>query len=427
MSANYPSDYHPLAPILRQLRGAITWLDDSGVKLDQAHIQSLLQRVSALPQLKVKDQRTLQISHYWSSLPQLNPHIVNEAYTDDDQCLSVEHEELQNTKGEPLHSEYFPAVLHQRSVIDSISFELSPPLDTDVEGSAELMTPSVSLLQRRGVSSLSKSAQIHNTKEAAVLSVVVPTVSTKPKTEQLWATKTVPKPIISEPNPQKIEAFTKLTITKASSPSPIHTESTPLTTSLKLAPQPHVRKTTFEIDKQFGEICDRVWGCTSCPRHQARHLIGSGHYGAQIMFVVAQPLEQDLNTGYFFMGQSQRELFNGLLKAMSLSRMEVYLTSLLKCGSEVPKPHEWAQCQNHFLDELQVVRPQIIVALGYMTSVILLGNQVRQGVWGRYQEIDIMPTFHPEDIIKGGDKLKRSFWNHLRLVMRKVGLENLES
>ena len=64
MSANFPSDYHPLAPIVRQLRGAIAWLDDSGVKLDQAHIQSLLQRVIALPQLKIKDQRTLQVSHY---------------------------------------------------------------------------------------------------------------------------------------------------------------------------------------------------------------------------------------------------------------------------------------------------------------------------------------------------------------------------
>lgn len=426
MSANYPSDYHPLAPILRQLRGAIAWLDDSGVKLDQAHIQSLLQRVSALPQLKIKDQRTLQISHYWSSLPQFDQHRPNIAYVDDDQLQSIEHEVLQTTKDEPLHSQHFPAVLHQRSVLDSISFELSPPSDIDIEGSAELMTPSALLLQHRGISSLSKSAQIHHTKEVVVLTEV-PTVSPKPKTEQLWATKTIPKPVISEPSPQKIEAFTKLTITKPSSPSPIHTDPTPLSTSLKLAPQSHVRKTTFEVDKQFGEICDRVWVCTSCPRHQARHLIGSGHYGAQIMFVVAQPLEQDLNTGYFFMGQPERELFNGLLKAMSLSRMEVYLTSLLKCGAEVPKPHEWAQCQNHFLDELQVVRPQIIVALGYMTSVILLGNQVRQGVWGRYQEVDIMPTFHPEDIIKGGDKLKRNFWNHLRLVMRKVGLENLES
>ena len=124
------------------------------------------------------------------------------------------------------------------------------------------------------------------------------------------------------------------------------------------------------------------------------------------------------------MDPQERNLFNGLLKAMSLSRLEICLTSLMKCGSGEPKPIEWASCQNHFLDELQLVKPKVIVSLGYMASVMLLGDYARQGVWSRYQEIDVMPTFHPNDIITGGDTTKRNFWNHLKLVMRKVGLQS---
>ena len=174
----------------------------------------------------------------------------------------------------------------------------------------------------------------------------------------------------------------------------------------------------------FGETCDRIWSCKACPRHEGQCLVGTGHYGSQVMFVVAQPSTQDLKVRHLFMEHKERELFNGLLKAMSLSRMEIYLTSLLKCDSTVPQPFEWAQCQHHFLDELQVVRPKTIVALGYLASVMLLGEHVRQGVWGKYQEVDVMPTFHPEDILKGGMTLKKNFWSHLRLVMRKAGLSS---
>ena len=186
----------------------------------------------------------------------------------------------------------------------------------------------------------------------------------------------------------------------------------------------HVRRTHFDSDQIFGEICDRIWSCQCRLTPSTNKIIGTGHYGAQVMFVVAYASEQDLKIGHLLMDPQERNLFNGLLRAMSLSRLEIYLTSLMKCGSNEPKPAEWASCQNHFLDELQLIKPKIIVSLGYMASVMLLGDHARQGVWSRYQEIDVMPTFHPTDIIKGGDTTKRNFWNHLKLVMRKAGLQS---
>ena len=140
------------------------------------------------------------------------------------------------------------------------------------------------------------------------------------------------------------------------------------------------------------------------------------------MFVVAHPSESDAHNGYLLMTQPERELFNQILNAISLSRLEVYITSLIKCGYQLPKEEDWARCQNHFLDELEIVRPEFIISLGRMASVILLGGDVRPGEWGRYHDFPVMPTSHPQDILSGGTLLKREAWRHLREVMRAAKL-----
>ena len=449
----FPSDYHPLAPIIRQLRASLQWLDRSGVTISAQDVSALLGRFSQLPKSRVKDQRAIQIAQYWQQLPygyeasiastHITPSHQNTDYSS--QQTTTEPPKLKAKSG-PLPTQEFPAVLHQRVVVESISFEQAPPLGTDMEGSAELMTPSQKLSIHKGL--IQERTQTVNTDiNTAHLSTATHTQSSffnkpidansddtslptapKAKAEQLWATKPAPQATVATPqaSPQKREAFAKLQLKKTPSPKPLahHTPTSDSASSPNASPLAHVRRTTFEADQMFGEICDRIWACQACPRSSSPHLISSGHYGAQVMFVVANPSELDLKSGHLLMDSQERNLFNGLLRAMSLSRLEIHLTSLMRCGAGEPKPQEWASCQHHFLDELQLVKPKIIVGLGYMASVMLLGDQARQGTWNRYQDIDVMPTFHPKDIIEGGDTTKRKFWNHLKLVMRKAGLHS---
>ena len=149
MSTLYPYDYHPLAPLLRQLRSTIKWLDQSGVHLQNEQVQSLLQRVSELSNKQPKDQRTLKISRYWSSLP------YGTAYLNDQTAID-EHDSHVFINDQPLPASSFPAVIHQRAVIESISFDNPPPSDKDMEGSALLMEPSEALLQHKGVGEVTK-------------------------------------------------------------------------------------------------------------------------------------------------------------------------------------------------------------------------------------------------------------------------------
>ena len=69
----YPSDYHPLAPVIRQLRGSLKWLDQSGIPLETLQISSLLQRLEQLPKTRIKDHRTIQLAQYWQQLPYASP------------------------------------------------------------------------------------------------------------------------------------------------------------------------------------------------------------------------------------------------------------------------------------------------------------------------------------------------------------------
>ena len=318
-----------------------------------------------------------------------------------------------------------------------------------MDGSAELMTPSQKLSYHKGLAQehilQSSPSSMDPTQESTDSNTSFQSDSSffsKPldsnpnvasldspprsKPDQLWATKpsTSSPPKFTQATSQKREAFAKLQINKSPAPKvALPSALEPQNTALqKASPLAHVKRTYFEADQMFGEICDRVWSCQACPRNSSTHLVSSGHYGLSDV-CCSLSSEQDLKTGHLLMDPQERNLFNGLLKAMSLSRLEICLTSLMKCGSGEPKPVEWASCQNHFLDELQLVKPKVIVSLGYMASVMLLGDYARQGVWSRYQEIDVMPTFHPNDIIKGGDTTKRNFGITLNL-MRKVGLQS---
>lgn len=460
MSPSYPHDYHPLAPLVRQLRGTLHWLEESGVSLTPEVMSPLIQRFNALTERPSRNDHIAQKSRYWASLsyPTVGLEDVTGDHEAHTQSQDLETDPTEKHNHGPLPAREFPAVLHQRSVVDSISFDQAPPSGPEAEGSAELMTFSPSLRTHRGegadpIFTLETHSSSQESQESSFFSregitspndVALDLNSQRSKGQALWATKVAQGETL---NPSSAESPTTLSSDarthaierlKATQKKPLANIIAHDTANAGLTlPRSHenadgvqtttrpqrVRSIGFDEDEKYGLICDAIWSCDRCPRRETPHLVGAGHYGARVMFVVGQPAESDLETRRLLMNVQERELYNGLLKAMTLSRTEVYLTSLLKCGSDEPNPHEWSVCQSHFMAELELVRPQVIVALGYVASVILLGGQVRQGAWGSFQEIDVMPTFHPRDIVQGGDTLKRQFWRQLRDVMRRVGLK----
>lgn len=448
MSGEFPSDYHPLAPILRQLRGALAWHAATDSQLDAQEFAALFQRLNA-SSLKASPRldpttRLLKVAGHWSTLPtQTSPLVSTEISAGSEVTHSTDEIPLAST--EPLPVAQFPAVTHERSVVPSASFETSPPHSEEAEGSALLMWPSPTLRAHRGVIS-PPAAKLEaepspasnpapstwaDPPEAPTSSapLTLSTSSQDPRA-QLWANQPAAPP--TPPTSPQVESdqaarlgssLAQLTQRKhaPSTSTPVKSNSTKARAPLSEARSVQVRRRGYEADERYAQICDQVWGCQRCPRHTGQHFVGDGHYGARVMFVVAHPQEGDLQRGRLLFTPPERGLFNQILRALSLSRLEIYMTSLMKCHTTLPTESEWAQCQEHFRGELELVHPELVVSLGYIASVMLLGDGVRPGEFGHYQGVDILPTVHPSEILSGGDVVKRTAWRHLREVIRRLG------
>ena len=135
-------------------------------------------------------------------------------------------------------------------------------------------------------------------------------------------------------------------------------------------------------------IRDDIGDCTRCALHKGRNTIvfGDGHPNARLMFVGEGPGADEDAQGLPFVGRAG-QLLNNMIAAMGLKREEVYIANVVKCrppGNRTPEPEEANTCSPFLFRQIDVVRPQVIVALGATAATYLLGQrQPLAGLRGR--------------------------------------------
>ena len=112
---------------------------------------------------------------------------------------------------------------------------------------------------------------------------------------------------------------------------------------------------------------------------------------------------------------------------MQFTREEVYITNIVKCrpqNNRNPMPEEIAQCIQFLHRQIEIIRPEVIVALGAVAAKALLatenGISKLRGKWCSYNNIPVMPTFHPAYLLRN-ESAKRDAWKDLQLVMARFG------
>lgn len=167
--------------------------------------------------------------------------------------------------------------------------------------------------------------------------------------------------------------------------------------------------------------------CQSChAKCGADHRVfGEGNPHAQLVFVGERPTMADVAAGAPFTGDGGK-LLDKILFAMGLSRSEVYLCYLVKCASEQnnqPTQDEVAACEPLLQRQLATIRPQIIVAVGTFAAQVLLNKQQEmshlRGSWSKYQDMPLMATFHPNDLIRK-PVTKRELWDDMKQVQQRL-------
>jgi uracil-DNA glycosylase family 4 len=131
--------------------------------------------------------------------------------------------------------------------------------------------------------------------------------------------------------------------------------------------------------------------------------------------------------GLPFVGKAG-QLLNNMIAAMGLARAEVYIANIVKCrppGNRVPEPVEANTCSQFLLRQIDVVQPEVIVALGSTAATYLLGVKQSlsslRGRWHTCRGAKLAVTYHPAFLLRD-PRQKAEAWKDLQMVMAELGL-----
>ena len=177
-------------------------------------------------------------------------------------------------------------------------------------------------------------------------------------------------------------------------------------------------------------IREEIGDCTRCALHKGRNKIvfADGSPDARLMFVGEGPGADEDAQGLPFVGKAG-QLLNNMIAAMGLKREEVYIANVVKCrppGNRTPEPEEANTCAPFLFQQIDVVRPEVIVALGATASTYLLGQrQPLAGLRGRIHSVrgsKLIVTYHPAFLLRD-PRQKKEAWADLQIAMRELGLQ----
>ena len=177
-------------------------------------------------------------------------------------------------------------------------------------------------------------------------------------------------------------------------------------------------------------IREEIGECTRCALHKGRNKIvfGDGSPTARLMFVGEGPGADEDAQGIPFVGRAG-QLLNNMIAAMGLTREEVYIANVVKCrppGNRTPEPEEGATCSPFLFRQIDVVRPQVLVALGATAATYLLGSrQPLAGLRGRvhaFRGTQLIVTYHPAYLLRD-PRQKKEAWADLQIAMKELGLK----
>jgi DNA polymerase len=177
-------------------------------------------------------------------------------------------------------------------------------------------------------------------------------------------------------------------------------------------------------------IREEIGDCTRCALHKGRNklVFADGSPNARLMFVGEGPGADEDAQGLPFVGRAG-QLLNNMINAMGLKREEVYIANVVKCrppGNRTPEPEEANTCSPFLFRQIDVVRPEVIVALGATAATYLLGQrQPLAGLRGRvhsFRGSKLIVTYHPAFLLRD-PRQKKEAWADLQIAMQELGLK----
>jgi DNA polymerase len=180
--------------------------------------------------------------------------------------------------------------------------------------------------------------------------------------------------------------------------------------------------------ERLAVVQSEVKACTRCGLHAQRRqtVFSRGTGSSGLMFIGEGPGEEEDIQGLPFVGPAG-QLLDRMIAAMKIDRDAVYVCNIVKCRppkNRKPELDEMQRCMPFLDEQINVLEPKVIVALGATAVQGLLGTSEGitrlRGQWKLYRgRIPVMPTFHPAFLLRQPGS-KREVWQDLQDVMRRL-------
>ena len=183
-------------------------------------------------------------------------------------------------------------------------------------------------------------------------------------------------------------------------------------------------------------VRERVRVCTKCAHlacSRTQTVFGVGNPDADLMFIGEAPGVDEDQQGEPFVGRAG-QLLTKILRAMNFAREDVYIANILKCrpdtpsgtfGNRAPTPTEMQTCRPYLVEQIEIIQPKVLVALGAVAVEGLLGMRgtMRElrGRWHAYSGIPLMITYHPAYLLRNqAPSEKRKVWEDMLQVLERL-------
>jgi len=192
----------------------------------------------------------------------------------------------------------------------------------------------------------------------------------------------------------------------------------------EMTPDPKLIQIARDPVEALAAVRADIGDCTRCKLHtlgRTQIVFGVGNPNADLMFVGEAPGADEDVQGIPFVGRAG-QLLTKIIEAIDLKREDVYIANVIKCRppqNRNPEPDEVETCEPFLFQQIDVIKPKVIVALGKFGAQTLLRtldpiSRLRGRVFD-YRGAKLIPTFHPAYLLRNPSS-KREVWEDMKLV-----------
>ena len=190
--------------------------------------------------------------------------------------------------------------------------------------------------------------------------------------------------------------------------------------------QPHSSLMMLSPADALAALRTDIGECTRCKLHalgRRQIVFGVGNPTARLMFIGEAPGADEDIQGEPFVGRAG-QLLTRIVEAIGLTREDVYIANVIKCRppqNRNPEQDEVETCEPFLFQQVDAIKPKVIVALGAFAARALLRtldpiSRLRGRVY-EYRGAKLVPTFHPAYLLRSPAS-KREVWEDMKLVKR---------